>query len=181
MCKRTCWWSAVIGALREKIFYVRFFCSGSLALASFDRACRIPVPAFPQRSPPRLLTAAACGGLESAPDRRSRRVLLHLSYSCAPPALTAMLVTHDPQRTSAALVSGYQLYSPISADYLPPIRYPAIRPWLTGIECNLINRDAASSSRSSAARRHGRWEKRAASCSAAGLRAIRQEIRRKRC
>ena len=63
----------------------RHFCSGSLALASLDRACRNPVPAFPQRSPPRLLTAAACGGLRSAPDRRSRRVLLHLSYSCAPP------------------------------------------------------------------------------------------------
>ena len=42
----------------------RHFCSGSLALASLDRACRNPVPAFPQRSPPRLLTAAACGGLE---------------------------------------------------------------------------------------------------------------------
>ena len=35
-------------------------------LASLDRACRNPVPAFPQRSPPRLLTAAACGSLESS-------------------------------------------------------------------------------------------------------------------
>src|SRR5215469_10806574 len=32
--------------------------SGSVA-----RSCRDLVPTFPQRSPPRLLTAAACGGL----------------------------------------------------------------------------------------------------------------------
>src|SRR5262249_43369396 len=73
----------------------RHFCNGSLALASLDHACRNLVPAFPQRSPPRLLTAAACGGLRSAPDCRTRRALLHLSYSCASPVLTAMLVTHD--------------------------------------------------------------------------------------
>src|ERR1700680_3535506 len=34
----------------------------------------IIVPAFPQRSPPRHLIAAACGGLRSAPDCRTRRV-----------------------------------------------------------------------------------------------------------
>jgi hypothetical protein len=27
----------------------------------------------------------------------------------------------------------------LPADYSPPIRYPAIRPWLAGIECNSIN------------------------------------------
>src|ERR1700681_439021 len=59
----------------------------------------IIVPAFPQRSPPRHLIAAACGGLRSAPDCRTRRVLLHLSYSCAPPKLMAVLVSHDPKRT----------------------------------------------------------------------------------
>src|SRR5499427_8816498 len=75
----------------------RHFCGGSLALASLDLACRNLVPAFPQRSPPRLLTAAACGGLRSAPDCRPRRALLHLSYSCAAPVLLAMLVTHDPK------------------------------------------------------------------------------------
>jgi hypothetical protein len=42
-------------------------------------------PAFPQRSPPRLLTTAACGGLRSTADCRPRRALLHLSYSYAPP------------------------------------------------------------------------------------------------
>src|SRR6516165_3558217 len=77
----------------------RHFCGGSLALASLDRACRNLVPAFPQRSPPRLLPAAACGGLRSAPDRRTRRALLHLSYSCAPQTTRAALVTHDPIRT----------------------------------------------------------------------------------
>src|SRR6478609_4604213 len=74
----------------------------SLALASLNRACRNLVPAFPQRSPPLLLTTAACGGLRSAPDCRPRRVLLHLSYSCAPPFGPAMLVTHDPEPTLAS-------------------------------------------------------------------------------
>jgi hypothetical protein len=59
----------------------------------------IIIPAFPQRSPPRLLTAATCAGFGSAPDRRTRRALLHLSYNCAPPILMAALVTHDPKQT----------------------------------------------------------------------------------
>jgi H+/gluconate symporter-like permease len=54
---------------------------------------------FPQRSPPSLLTTAACGGLRSTPDCRPRRALLHLSYSCAPPCGPAVLVTQDPRRT----------------------------------------------------------------------------------
>src|SRR6185369_1396301 len=78
----------------------RHFFSGSLALASLDRASQNLVLAFPQRSLPRLLTTAACGGLRSAPDCRTRRALLHLSYSCASPVLMAMLVTHDPFATS---------------------------------------------------------------------------------
>src|SRR6516164_447080 len=60
------------------------------------------VPAFPQRSPPRLLPAAACGGLRSAPDHRTRRALLHLSYSCAPQTTHAALVTHGPARLGVA-------------------------------------------------------------------------------
>src|SRR5712672_412974 len=67
-----------------------------LSFPALDRACRNLVPAFPQRSPPRLLPAAACGGLRSAPDHRTRRALLHLSYSCAPQTTHAALVTHDP-------------------------------------------------------------------------------------
>jgi hypothetical protein len=51
----------------------------SLALASLDHACRDHVPTFPQRSPPSLLTTAACGGLRSTPDCRTRRAILHLS------------------------------------------------------------------------------------------------------
>ena len=35
----------------------------------------------PQRSPPRLLTDAACGGLESPPPRRPRRTYLHHWHS----------------------------------------------------------------------------------------------------
>ena len=42
-------------------------------------------PPFPQRSPPRLLTVAACGGLEPSPDGRLRRTYLHLLHSIAPP------------------------------------------------------------------------------------------------
>src|SRR5664280_3126681 len=58
--------------------------------------------AFPQRSPPWLLTTAACGGLRSTPDCRSRRALLHLSYSCIPPFGPAIFVTQDPTATSPA-------------------------------------------------------------------------------
>src|SRR5712692_8014698 len=37
---------------------------------------------------------------DQRPDRRTRRDLLHLSYSCAPPFGPAILVTQDPQRSS---------------------------------------------------------------------------------
>ncbi len=59
------------------------------------------VPAFPQRSPPSLLTTAACGGLRSTPDCRPRRATLHLPYSCASPCGPALLVTQDPSRPFA--------------------------------------------------------------------------------
>jgi len=39
-------------------------------------------------------------GLRSPPDCRSRRALLHLSYSCIPPCGPAILVTQDPKRSS---------------------------------------------------------------------------------
>src|SRR5262245_56995967 len=78
------------------VYRFRQFIDGSLALASLNRACWDHVPTFPQRSPPSLLTTAACGGLRSAPDCRTRRALLHLSYSCAAPFGPAILVTQDP-------------------------------------------------------------------------------------
>src|SRR5271165_6964965 len=56
---------------------------------------------FPQRSPPWLLTTAACGGLRPAPDCRTRRTFLHLSYSYASPCGPALLVTQDPSRPYA--------------------------------------------------------------------------------
>src|SRR4029450_13698818 len=80
----------------------RHVISGSLALASLNLACRNLVPTFPQRSPPLLLTTAACGGLRSAPDCRPRRTYLHLSYSYAAPFGPAILVTQDPTRTCSA-------------------------------------------------------------------------------
>src|SRR5258707_2280398 len=86
----------------HRLIRFRHFIDGSLALASLNRACRDHVPTFPQRSPPSLLTTAACGGLRSTPDCRPRRALLHLSYSCAWPFGPAMLVTQDPTRTKLA-------------------------------------------------------------------------------
>src|SRR5436190_22699144 len=65
----------------------RHFIDGSLALASPDHTCRDLVPAFLQRSPRSLLTAAACSGLRPAPDCRPRGVCPHLSYSSTPPLL----------------------------------------------------------------------------------------------
>src|SRR6266566_3649722 len=82
----------------HRLIRFRHVISGLLALASLNRACRNLVPAFPQRSPPSLLTTAACGGLRSTPDCRPRRALLHLSYSYAPPCGPALLVTQGPTR-----------------------------------------------------------------------------------
>src|SRR3984893_415105 len=79
----------------------RHVISGSLALASLNHTCRNLVPTFPQRSPPSLLTTAACGGLRSTPDCRPRRAFLHLSYSYAPPCGPALLVTQCHNRTHA--------------------------------------------------------------------------------
>src|SRR5260370_1264442 len=73
----------------------------SLALASLNHTCRNLVPTFPQRSPPSLLTTAACGGLRSTPDCRPRRTYLHLSYSYAAPCGPALLVTQGHFRTHA--------------------------------------------------------------------------------
>src|SRR5579864_6676540 len=73
---------------------LRHVIDGLLSLASPDHTCRGFAPTFPQRSPPRLLTAAACGGLIPAPECRYRRTYPHLSYSCAPPFGPATLVTH---------------------------------------------------------------------------------------
>src|ERR1700686_4232299 len=82
----------------HRLIGFRHVISGSLALASLNHTCRNLVPTFPQRSPPLLLTTAACGGLRSTPDGRPRRTFLHLSYSCATPFGPAILVTQDPMR-----------------------------------------------------------------------------------
>src|SRR5207302_5242703 len=86
----------------HRLIRFRHFIDGSLALASLNRACRNLVPTFPQRSPPSLLTTAACGGLRSTPDCRTRRAFLHLSYSYAPPCGPGLLVTQCQQQTLAA-------------------------------------------------------------------------------
>src|SRR6266436_8792078 len=47
-----------------------------------------------QRSPPSLLTTAACSGLTPAPDRRRRGAHPHLSYSSTPSFSEDVFVTH---------------------------------------------------------------------------------------
>src|ERR1700741_3084740 len=79
---------------RHRLIGFRHVISVSLALASLNLPRREQVPTFPQRPPPSLLTTAARGGLRPAPDCRSRRALLHLSYSSAPSYSDSAFVTH---------------------------------------------------------------------------------------
>src|ERR1700731_415745 len=65
----------------------RHFIDGSLALASPDHTCRNLVPAFLQRSPQSLLTAA--------PDCRPRGAPPHLLHSTPSPYPGDVFVTHD--------------------------------------------------------------------------------------
>src|ERR1700722_2845813 len=75
-----------------------------LAQYGLNLACRNPVPTFPQRSPPSLLTTAARGGSRSTPDAD-----LEGSYSSATPCGPALLVTpchnrtHVPQQEDGVL------------------------------------------------------------------------------
>src|SRR5262249_2500641 len=81
------------------------------ACARLSRPYRAGVisPTLPQRSPPSLLATAACGGLRSAPDCRTRRALPHLLYSCASPFGQALLVTQDPCATWWVRISAAQI------------------------------------------------------------------------
>ena len=57
----------------------RHVIDGSLSFVSIGSHLTQSLPRlFPQRSPPRLFTPAACGGLKSAPASRLRRAYLHL-------------------------------------------------------------------------------------------------------
>jgi hypothetical protein len=102
------------------IVYAAFDTSSAVRLRSplSTLPAGIIVPAFPRRSPPRLLTAAARGGLGSAPDCRTRRALLHLSYSYAPPCGPAMLVTHGPGLPTGVMrqASSYLRYTDRAAN-----------------------------------------------------------------
>ena len=61
----------------------RFDASAVVHTCSSSHRTPAPLTArrHPQRSPPRLLTDAACGGLESPPARRPRRTYLHHWHS----------------------------------------------------------------------------------------------------
>src|ERR1700731_3045985 len=107
----------------HRLIRFRLVISGSLALASLNHTCRNLVPTFPQRSPPSLLTTAACGGLRSAPDCRPRRTYLHLSYSYAPPCGPALLVTQDPSATLAVHCgNGFDAGQPLSKYSFEPMQ-----------------------------------------------------------
>jgi hypothetical protein len=56
----------------------QWFARARLLVAYLTRCARA---FFPQRPPPRLLTAAACGGLVSPPARQDRRAFLHRRWS----------------------------------------------------------------------------------------------------
>ena len=86
----------------HRLIRFRRFCSGSLALASLDRACLSFCSDLTATLTTTALTAAACSGLRSAPVCRTRRALLHLSYSCAQPCGPATLVTHVESRGGIA-------------------------------------------------------------------------------
>src|SRR6267143_5948185 len=122
-----------IPRFRHRLIRFRHVISGSLALASLNRACRNLVPAFPRRSPPWLLTTAACGGLRSTPDCRTRRVLLHLSYSYAPPCGPALLVTQGRVEMwrgfcrSDISVSAPFVWRCLSGSTVAPFPHPAHR------------------------------------------------------
>src|ERR1700730_14695917 len=66
----------------------RFACA-RLSQPCLSESC----PDFSATFTTSLLTTAACGGLRSTPDCRTRRAFLHLSYSCAAPCGPALLVT----------------------------------------------------------------------------------------
>src|SRR5207237_9017138 len=114
----------------HRLIRFRHVISGSLALASLNDTCRHLVPTFPQRSPPSLLTTAACGGLRSTPDCRPRRALLHLSYSYAPPCGPALLVTQCHNRTHAVQQRNTLTRSPRrrarAACQSPQVRVPSL-------------------------------------------------------
>ena len=85
----------------HRLIGFRHVISGSLALASLNHTCRNLVPTFPQRSPPLLLTTAACGGLRSTPDCRPRRTFSSLVQ------LGTAVWTGDTRDTRPAADLGY--------------------------------------------------------------------------
>ena len=114
--------------------------SGSLALASLNHTCRDLVPTFPQRSPPLLLTIAACDGLRSTPDCRPRRAFLHLSYSYAPPCGPALLVTQCHEPTYAVQqIGAYSITSSGRASSVGDTSSPnALAVWRLMTSANLL-------------------------------------------
>jgi hypothetical protein len=59
-----------------------------------------------QRSPPSLLTRAACSGLTPAPDRRRRGAHPHLSYSATPSFSEDVFVTHRRDASDRSVEDG---------------------------------------------------------------------------
>jgi hypothetical protein len=99
---------------RHRLIRFRRFISGSLTLASLGHTCWDLVPAFLQRSLPSLFTTAACSGLGSTSDCRTRGTYPHLSYSSAPPFIVGAFVTHSQTRTFERRFSGIDFRPPNS-------------------------------------------------------------------
>ena len=107
----------------HRLHAFRHVISGSLALASLNLTRWDCSQRQLQRSPPSLLTTAACSGLRSTPDCRPRRALLHLSYSYASPYGPAILVTHGHQRhfrraSATSAFTQLRTYRCVAARYL---------------------------------------------------------------
>jgi len=95
-----------------------FDASAVVHTCSSSRHTPAPLPAglLPQRSPPRLLTDAACGGLGSPPARRTRRALLHHWYS----TLHAGDLLHRHHSTSGHTWGSRSRPSPVPATIEDP-------------------------------------------------------------
>ena len=90
----------------------------------------------PQRSPPRLLTDAACGGLESPPARRPRRTYLHHWHSTD---RADDLLHHHHHFPSGHTVSGGREPPPpaLLEPYVTVSRHtaPTVRRWVEARRC----------------------------------------------
>src|SRR5215469_8262669 len=100
------------------------FCSGSLALASLNLACRNLVPAFPQCSLPSLFDDSSLRWLETGTSSPTSKGLPSSPVQLRMPFGPAMLVTQDPTETWAA-----QDFRSVKALFVPSLSVISSPPW----------------------------------------------------